>query len=120
MKRILIYDNDIIIAMHLANVITEMGCHVVGTATGGQETVCLVKRLRPDLVLLDVKASGNVDGLKAAMSICNELDIPILAVTADDDMPISSNRQWCNELERISKPFEDGEIRRHVEHALAA
>ena len=120
MKRILIYDNDIIIAMHLTNVITEMGYHVVGTATGGQEAVCLVKRLRPDLVLADIKAQSGLSGFKTVVNVCSVLNIPVLAVTADDDAPNRHKRQVWMELERISIPFTDGEIRRHVSHALAA
>jgi CheY-like chemotaxis protein len=83
--RLLIVDDDALIAMDLSVSIGELGAQVVGVAVTALDAVRLAKELRPDVVLMDVRLRGNLDGIDAARAIRHDSSTPIVFVTGNAD-----------------------------------
>jgi two-component system sensor histidine kinase UhpB len=76
-KRILIVEDQLIIALDLELILKNLGYEVAGIVNTGEESVEFVKNNRPDLVLMDIMLSGEIDGIAAAEVIHKTLDVPI-------------------------------------------
>jgi CheY-like chemotaxis protein len=91
MARLLIVENERIIAWDLAKRLTKLGYTVVAIVGSGREAVQQEGDLRPDLVLMDIGLHGKMDGLEAAMHIQAWVNIAIIyltgAVAAEGDCP---------------------------------
>jgi CheY-like chemotaxis protein len=66
MQKILIAEDEAVIAIELEKTLAAMGHEVVGTAGSGQQAIEMARRLQPDLILMDIVMPGNVDGIAAA------------------------------------------------------
>ena len=85
--RIMIVEDERILALDLAETLDELGYTVAGTASRGEEAIELARRLDPQLILMDVRLEGDIDGITAAETIRDEHDVPVVFLTAhaDDD-----------------------------------
>lgn len=86
MSKILVVDDEAIITMQLEERLSAMGYTVTGMSASGEDAVDKARRLRPDLVLMDIVMPGKMNGIEAADIITKELNIPVVFVTsyADD------------------------------------
>jgi response regulator NasT len=80
--RVLIVDDEPIIRMDLEEILEENECIIVGEASDGETAVHLTRSLRPDVILMDIKMSGKIDGLQAARIINDEEICPTVLLTA--------------------------------------
>ena len=80
--RILIVEDDQIIAADLRLKVQEMGHEVIGIAISGEEAIGLAERCKPDLVLMDIQLDTAMNGLDAARIIQERTGTPIIFVTA--------------------------------------
>jgi CheY-like chemotaxis protein len=106
MKRVLIAEDEILVAMDLKMELTQAGHSVIGITASAEQTIQLSRAERPDIILMDVNLRGAVSGLQAAEIIQEEFAIPILFVTA---APGSSTLENINNSSKrnalLSKPF---------------
>jgi response regulator NasT len=80
--RVLIVDDEPIIRMDLEEILEENECIIVGEASDGETAVHLTRSLRPDVILMDIKMPGKIDGLQAARIINDEEICPTVLLTA--------------------------------------
>jgi len=118
MNKLLIVDDEIVIAMDLEERLSEIGYQVVGTASSGREAVSLSHELAPDLVLMDIVMPGEMDGIAAAERIRDETDIPFIFTTAYADRELIDRAKSVLPLGYIIKPFCNAQITAAVEVAL--
>ncbi len=118
MRRILLVDDEVIIATQLEERLTQMGYHIVGIATSGREAVDMAKTLVPDLVLMDIVMPGELDGISAADIIRRENGIPFIFLTAHTDQDLIRRAKAMEPLGYILKPFQDGQVTAAIEIAL--
>ncbi|WP_119678178.1 response regulator [Indioceanicola profundi] len=113
--RVLIVEDDAMTALLLSNVMTEMGCEVIGLASTGPRGVALADYHRPDLALVDVKLAKGTDGFAAARQMRRELKLDVVLVSGtqpedldgqDDDLPL------------VRKPFDTMQIKTAVRRML--
>ena len=101
MSRILVVDDEAIITMQLEERLTIMGYTVAGMAASGEDAVDKARRIRPDLVLMDIVMPGKMNGIEAGTIITRELDIPVVFVTAyADDAIIEKPSEYLGKLSR--------------------
>ena len=118
MKKLMIVEDEAVIAMQLDKRLRSMGYDVVGTVSTAEESVRMAKELNPNLILMDIVMPGNLDGINAAEMIKDEMDIPIVFLTAYTD-DIYINRAKCvGPYGYIVKPFTDNDVKVNVEVAL--
>lgn len=116
--RILIVEDETIVALDLKNTLTILGYDVVGMATSGLQAVEKAKKERPDLVLMDIILKGEMDGIQTARAIRSHLNIPIIFLTACVDEKTLQRAKVTEPFGYLIKPFEERELHSHIEIAL--
>ena len=116
--KILVVDDEAIITMQLEERLSSMGYTVAGMAASGEDAIEKARRLRPDLVLMDIVMPGKLNGIEAAKVIIGELDIPVVFVTSFADDAIIEKAKQVRPYGYIIKPFNELEIKAAIEVAL--
>jgi len=115
--RVVIAEDEAIIRLDLKETLEEEGYDVVGETGRGDEAVDLVKRLEPDLAILDIKMPG-MDGLEAARVISAERGAAVLILTAFSQRDLIEQARDAGALAYLVKPFQKSELIPAVEVAL--
>jgi PAS domain S-box-containing protein len=115
---ILIVEDERIVARDIQNRLTRLGYAVVGVTRFGEEAVQLATALRPDLVLMDIRLEGAMDGVTAALEIRDRLQLPVVYLTAYADEETLQRARVTEPFGYILKPFEERELRTVIEMAL--
>ncbi len=117
-RRILVVDDERIVAQDIMEVLSHMGCDVVGTALSGEEAIAKAEQFHPDLILMDITLQGEMDGVEAATIIRQRLDIPCVFLTAYSDSSYLERAKLTQPAGYMVKPFEEAGLRSTVEIAL--
>ena len=118
MKKILIVEDEAVIAIRLQERLTAMGYHIIGMSYSSEEAMEQARRLRPDVILMDIMIPGKMDGIAVANSVKTELDIPVIFLTAFSEDKIIDRAKQAEPYGYIVKPFQDRELKACVEVAL--
>ncbi|MFH0726441.1 MAG: response regulator [Pseudomonadota bacterium] len=116
--RILIVEDETIVALDIKDRLTEMGYEVTGMAGRGEEALALAAATRPDLVLMDIRLKGGMDGIAAAAEIRQRWRIPVIFLTAFSEEHTLQRAKVSEPFGYIIKPFEDREIQSAIEMGL--
>lgn len=117
--RILVVEDESIVAFDIASRLTRLGHKVVGTARSADAAFSLCERHRPDLVLMDVRIEGEEDGISLAGRVRDAFDIPVVFLTAYADPATLERARGAAPLGYIVKPFDQRDIEVTVQTALA-
>jgi PAS domain S-box-containing protein len=115
---ILVVEDDRIVARDIQQCLTKFGYSVAGVTAQGAEAVRLALDLRPDLVLMDIRLEGPLDGVEAAEQIRSRCHIPVVYLTAYADEETLRRARVTEPFGYLLKPFEDRELRTVIEMAL--
>lgn len=115
-SRVLIIEDEPIIAMDLENLVTELGHQVVATASTKDEAVAKAKSERPGLVLADINLGEGGSGIDAVNEILSSFDIPVIFITAYPEKLLTGERPEPTYL--IAKPFLPETVQATVGQAL--
>jgi PAS domain S-box-containing protein len=116
--RIVIADDERIVAADLSRRMTALGYEVVGNVGRGADAVRVSLELQPDLVLLDIGMDSEFDGINAAAAIRAEADIPIIFVTSYSDKETLRRAKEIGPFGYVLKPFDERELVATVEMAI--
>lgn len=116
---ILIVENEAIIAMDLASRLEQLGYEITEMTSSGEEAIQLARELRPELVLMDIRLSGKMDGVQAAEIICSDIGIPVVFLSANMDRATRVQGEVTESFSFLLKPFNDLDLQAHIETALA-
>lgn len=109
-KRILVVEDEALLALDTAEMLRAMGCVVVGIAATADDAVVQAGRLRPDVVLMDIRLKGGKDGIEAAAEIRAFHGCPLIFVTAQSDEAILSRARAANPAGFLFKPFAESDL----------
>lgn len=109
--RLLIVEDDALIAMDLAVSIDELGGLVAAIAVTAQDAMRLAEELKPDVVLMDVRLRGEPDGIEAAQVIEQRAATPIVFVTGNSDSNTMQRMNSVRNAQIILKPVLINELR---------
>lgn len=118
MTSIVIAEDEAIIRLDLRELLEEEGYSVVGEAGRGDQAVELVRNLRPDVVILDVKMPG-MDGIEAAKRISSEAICAVLMLTAFSQREVVEQARDAGALAYLVKPFQKNDLVPAIELAIA-
>jgi PAS domain S-box-containing protein len=116
--RIMLVEDEMIVAMDTRQRLQRMGYDVVAHAISGEEAIRLAKETKPNLVLMDIKIQGKMDGIETAAMIRENRDIPVIYVTAYSDESTLKRARLTEPFGYLIKPFEDRELRSIIEIAI--
>lgn len=117
-ETILVVEDEGIEALDLQQRLSTLGYHVPEIALSGEEAVALAAKIRPDLVVMDIMLSGDIDGITAAQRIRENLDIPIIYLTAYADEATLQRAKITEPYGYIIKPFNERELHITIDVAL--
>lgn len=115
--RVVIAEDEAIIRLDLAETLQEEGYEVVAETGRGDEAVRLVRELKPDIAILDIKMPG-LDGLSAAREIAGERLAAVLILTAFSQRDLIERARDAGALGYLVKPFQKAELLPAIEVAL--
>ena len=116
--RILIVEDERIVAGDIRSRLRRLGYTVVDMVSTGEEAVRRAEALHPDLVLMDIRLEGHMDGIQAAEAIRSRLDIPVIYLSAFADKQTVERAKVTEPFGYLIKPFEDSELHSTIEVAL--
>ena len=117
-RRILIVEDDYLVALQFENALTEAGYDVVDIASTAAEAVQMVPDHQPELVLMDIRLAGPRDGIDAAAEIFDRFGIRSIFVSAFTDPATQTRAQPARPLAWLSKPVSDHKLVAAVDAAL--
>lgn len=116
--QVLIVEDEPIVSMDLRRKLEAMGYNVAAEIRSGEESIEAATKMRPDVVLMDIKLTGEMDGIDAAERIHDQFDVPIVYLTACADEPTLERAKATKPSGYILKPFGDAQLRAVVEMAI--
>lgn len=113
-KKILIVEDEFIIAMLIEKQITRLGYEVVEKVTSGDKAINAVKSHDCDLVLMDIKIIGDIDGIETMHQIRKFSDVPVIYITGNSD-PVTKQKAFeTGPAGYIIKPIEMDTLRNAI------
>lgn len=103
--RVLIVEDEVIIALDLVHQMKALGCDVISIVTSGEEALRVAETSPPDLVLLDIKIKGRYDGIFIAKELYRLYRIPIIFISAFSDEDTTEEAKIDGPFVYLSKPF---------------
>jgi len=104
--KILITENEVIIAQCLKMELESEGYEVCNYVATGEEAIIKAKEENPDIILMDINLSGFIDGIDAAKTITKSQKIPIIFMTGYNEIAIFERAQKINPVAYLEKPVE--------------
>ena len=117
-SRILVVEDERIVAMDLKLRLQALGYDVVGLVSTGSDAVRMAGELRPDLVMMDIRLQGEMDGIESADRIRKDHFIPVVYLTAHSDEETLKRAQVTEPYGYLLKPFQERELRTVIEMGL--
>lgn len=117
-KRVLIIEDEPIIAADLQDRLTDLGYEVMANVCSGEEALEEVRYATPDLILMDVHLSGTLDGVETALRIRETINAPLIFLTSNSDEATFQRARQAKPLAFISKPFRGRDLAHAIELAI--
>lgn len=116
--KILIVEDERIVALDIQRNLEKFGFEVMGICSSSSETIERIKKKRPDLILMDIKIRGKIDGIDTAYKIQEEYRIPVILLTALADDSTLERIKKIGPFGYINKPYSEKELKTGVEVGL--
>ncbi|GAB4177195.1 MAG: hypothetical protein Fur006_08650 [Coleofasciculaceae cyanobacterium] len=116
--QILVVEDETIIALNLKESLESLGYTVVGIAASGEKAIEKATKYRPDLVLMDIRIKGDMDGISAAQQIWESCSIPAIYVTGHSDRSTLERAKVTAPFGYLLKPVKEQELYVAIETAL--
>ena len=116
--RALIIEDETLIAEELKERLSRLGFSIIAAVDTADEGIAIATREHPDLVLMDIRLKGEKDGVQAAKEIREQVDVPIVYLTAHSDR-LTVERVKASEHDGfLLKPFQRRELQATIEVAM--
>jgi two-component system cell cycle sensor histidine kinase/response regulator CckA len=117
-QQLLLVEDEALVALDLKRRLEVMGFDVADQASTGEEAVQKALALKPDLILMDIRLGGLMDGVEATEQIHRRLDVPVVYLTANSDEATLRRARVTGPHGFVLKPIRDRELRIAIEMAL--
>jgi glycosyltransferase involved in cell wall biosynthesis/CheY-like chemotaxis protein len=116
--KILVVEDEIIVAMEMKHHLESMGYSVVGVAATGEEAIEVALEKNPDVILMDIMLKGNMDGVEAAKKINSNQDTHIIYTTGFSDKELLKRAKVTEPHGYILKPLNTDEVNANIQMAI--
>jgi two-component system, response regulator PdtaR len=103
---ILLVEDEVISAMLLQTMLQRVGYKISHHVTTGERAIISARHNQIDIILMDIRLSGKIDGIETALKIRSESDIPIIFITCYEDLVIRKRAEETNPLAYLIKPLD--------------
>jgi len=116
--RLLIVEDEPIVALDLKQELESLGCEVVGVAESADEALAVAETMRPDLALMDVRIVGSMDGIQTARLLRSAYQVPAIFLTSYSDDTTIARAAREMPYGYLTKPFQSRELKASLQVAL--
>jgi PAS domain S-box-containing protein len=116
---VLIVEDEIIVAKDLENKLKKAGYTVVAVLSSGEEAIDTARETELDLILMDIRLRGKIDGVDAARQIHEYCSVPIIFLTANADKATFDRAKMTQPVGYLLKPFKEKELYNTIEITLS-
>lgn len=117
-RRALIVEDEVLIAEELRERLSSLGFLVIAAVDSAEESIAIATKERPDLILMDIRLKGDKDGVQAAREIRQQVDVPIVYLTAYSDRLTVERAKHTEHDGFILKPYLRRELQGTIEIAM--
>lgn len=118
--RVLIVEDEVITAMATGAMLKRLGHVVAASVTSGEAALEAFRRQHPDLVLMDIRLDGELDGIETARAIRSQSDVPVVFVTAFVDARTRDRAAETKPFAFMPKPLDEFELHALLDRVLGA
>jgi CheY-like chemotaxis protein len=108
--RVLVVEDEILIRKYIILLLESVGCTVVGETSYAEKAIRLAREKSPELIIMDIRLKGEMDGIEAAREISSHSNAAILFMSAYDYQKQTEVQQIPNMLGYLKKPVEDYDL----------
>ncbi len=116
--KILVVEDEGLVARSIQSMLINLGYDIVEIASSGKSAIQKAKEIKPDLILMDIKLRGEMDGIEAAKKIGENLNTPVVYLTAYADKKTLQRAKVTEPFGYLLKPFEERDLHSTIEIAL--
>lgn len=116
--KILVVEDEGLVARSIQSMLINLGYDTVEIASSGKSAIQKAKEIKPDLILMDIKLRGEMDGIEAAKKIGENLNTPVVYLTAYADKKTLQRAKVTEPFGYLLKPFEERDLHSTIEIAL--
>ena len=116
--KIMIVENELLISEHLSAMLRDAGYEVTEPFTSGEEALQAVQNLQPDLVIMDIKLDGRMDGIETVTEMKKMLAVPVIYLTDLDNKDVINRAAATNPAAYLLKPFNERQLPVSIQQAL--
>ncbi|HMA61527.1 MAG TPA: response regulator [bacterium] len=116
--KILIVEDESVTAMEIEDKLTSLGYNISGIVSSGEQALQKVKNNEVDLILMDIKLKGDLDGIETAKIIHKEHNLPVVYLTAYADEGMMQRAKTTEPYGYLLKPFKEREVQTQIEIAI--
>jgi CheY-like chemotaxis protein len=117
-KKILVVEDETLIAMDISMQLRELGYQAVGHATSGEQAIEMAGRLHPDLILMDIHLASAMNGVTASRAIQSQFGVPSILLSAFTDNDSMSQIALAKSAGYLPKPFENYQLHAAIKTAF--
>ena len=117
--KVVIVEDEGLIAADLKGRLERAGYDVPAVAASGAEALRVIRKTTPDLVLMDIRIKGTVDGIQVAEQVRQEFDIPVIYLTAYEDRETLERASQTQAFGYIKKPIASSSLQGSIEMAIS-
>lgn len=115
---ILVVEDELIVALEIKKTLIKLGYRVAGTEKDGQSAIETAGKTSPDLILMDIRLKGEMDGIEAAQRIRALYQTPVIFLTAHSDEDTLSRALKTHPCGYLVKPFRERELYQAIEMCI--
>lgn len=118
-KKAIIVEDNLILSLLYENYLKEMIFKTVGEIRSGEKAVELVQKYNPDVVIMDIKLEGELDGIQAAEMIRKFTEVPIIFITGNTDSRHLERAKTIENSKFLRKPISEDKLKKAVQYLLS-
>jgi FOG: CheY-like receiver len=116
--RILVAEDENIIAMDLTRTLHNLGYQVTSVVNTAVDVIHKVEVEKPDLILMDIMLDSSLDGIEAAKIISYKYKIPLIYITAYNDEQTLKRAQATEPFDYLIKPYDENKLKEKIDSAI--
>ncbi|MGN8225281.1 response regulator [Gracilimonas sp. BCB1] len=111
-RKVMIVEDDPLLSIVEEKLVTKLGYEVVGTASSGEEALCVFTDFNPSILLMDIQLSGDLDGIETVRRLRSDhaADIPVIFLSGDDSPMVLNQAKDIEYIDFLLKPVTKSEL----------
>ena len=115
-KTVMIVEDDLILNLLYESYLEKLGYGAEGELVYGKTAIEVAKRIKPDLILMDISLEGDMDGIDAMLEIRKFSDVPVIYITGNSDPYHVERAKETKYLDYLVKPIEFDVLKESLEN----